>query len=169
MAELGAGNHDRGLWHRWHALQSGDAPVPDALAVAAYAEGRLNEAEAERVENWLAAYPAALAEVIAAREVPRQADNPTEAMIARACTLVEHDAAAAGNVVPLRRAAPQWRNALAWSSIAASFVAASFVGFAMGSDAYQNLAPAPAAERSYVDALEISPSLESWLSDDSGT
>jgi hypothetical protein len=169
MAELGAGNHDRGLWHRWHALQSSDAPAPDALALAAYAEGRLSEAEAERVENWLAAYPGGLADVIAARAVPQQPSSATADMIARACALVARDAAAAENVVPLRRAPPQWRNALAWSSVAASLVAASFVGFAMGSDAYQNLAPTPAAESSYVDALEISPSLDSWFSDDTGT
>ncbi len=171
MAESGGGDKDRGLWRRWRAIEQVDIPAPDALTLAAYAEGRLTEVEAEPVEAWLAVYPAALAEIIAARAASQHAYLPTERMIAGACALVPDTAASdpSDNVVPLRRSIPPWRNALAWSSIAASLIAASFIGFAMGSDAYQHLAPTQTVDNSFAETFEASPALDSLLSDDSGT
>jgi hypothetical protein len=64
---------------------------------------------------------------------------------------------------------PQWRTALAWSSIAASLLCASLVGFSMGSDAYANLSGTQTAEVAAADGLDAPPSLDSYLSDDSGT
>jgi hypothetical protein len=63
---------------------------------------------------------------------------------------------------------PQWRTALAWSSIAASLLCASLVGFSMGSDAYANLSGSQAVDN-VVEGLGA-PGLDSgYFSDDSGT
>ena len=68
MTDKGAGAQDRRLWQRWRTLgETSRVAEPDALLLAAYAEGRLTEADAEPVEAWLAAAPEVLADVIAAR------------------------------------------------------------------------------------------------------
>lgn len=170
MADLGDGDNDRGLWQRWRHLAASEVPAPNALTLAAYAEGRLSEEEAESVENWLATYPEALTEVLAARAVPQSPEIAPERLIEAASALVPEKLGE--NVVLLRRpahGAPQWRNAIAWSSVAASLIAASFVGFSLGSDAYQKLSPSQSGESAYADALEVSPSLESLFGEDSGT
>jgi len=162
---------ERRLWLRWRAAMAVDAPAPDALTLAAYAEFRLSEEEAEVVEDWLAAHPAALAEIAALRTAAgATAEAAPEEMIAAACALIlTDDPDAAGKVVPLHPAPAGWRNALAWGSIAASLVATSLVGFAMGSDAYQHLVRTQANEVNAADSFEASSSLETYLSDDSGT
>jgi|SRR5579862_9295389 len=167
----GMGDEERALWRRWSVRGSIAAPAPDGLELAAYAEGRLSEVEAERIELWLAAHPetlsAVLADIAAARGATLAAASAADAaLIARASALVT---GASGNVVPLRRAAPAWRNALAWSSIAASLIVASLGGFAMGSDAYQRLAPTQATESASADALDSIATLDSAFGDDSGT
>lgn len=173
MAEFGGGDQDRGLWQRWRTLEHSDVQAPDAMTLAAYAEGRLSEAEAEPIENWLAAHPGALAElladIVAAREVQHEAVTAPEALIAHACALVPSLAGAGDNVVPLRRGGPApWRNAVAWSSIAASLIVASFIGFSMGSDAYQNLSSTQASDNGYAETFEATPGLDTLLSDESG-
>jgi len=166
MAGLGDGD-ERALWRRWSIRSRVDAPAPDALALAAYAEGRLSETEAAPIEHWLAAHPEALSEILADIAAARGAvlEATDAAFIAKASALVT---GAQGNVVPLRRAAPAWRNALAWSSVAASLLATSLVGFAMGSDAYQHLARAQTAEAAS-DTLDAAATLDSVFNDDSGT
>lgn len=170
MAEFG-GHQDRGVWLRWQSLAASAAAPPDALVVAAYAEGRLSEDEAAPVEAWLAAYPEALAEILAARALPQQAEMADERMIAAACALVLDTATLPDNVVlfPHRHRPVPWRNALAWSSIVASLAAASFVGFVMGSDAYQGLVPSQSSDNGYAETFEAAPGLDAFVNDDSGT
>jgi hypothetical protein len=170
MAGLGDSD-ERALWRRWSMRGSAEAPAPDALELAAYAEGRLSETEAAPIELWLAAHPANLSEILADIAAARGAVADAlpladAAIIARTSALVT---GTRDNVVPLRRAAPAWRNALAWSSVAASLVAASLVGFAMGSDAYQNLSRSQTVEAASGDALDSAVALDSAFSDDSGT
>jgi hypothetical protein len=167
MASVGAGEDDRELWRRWRAL-SEVAPAPDAMNFAAYAEHRLGEAEAESVEDWLATDPTGWNELAAARGTS-ELDSADAGLIARACALVTDTAALPqdGTVVPLRRPAPAWRSALAWSSIAASLIATSLVGFSMGSDAYRSLSGTQAVATT--DPLEASPTLDLFFGDDSGT
>lgn len=159
---------ERLMWQRWRADAAASA-APDALQLAAYAEGRLDETNAEAVENFLAAYPDTLNEIVAARaatETP--AIGASDDIIAKACALVS-SRGTIETVVPLRRPALRWHNALAWGSIAASLVAASFVGFTAGSDAYRTLAPTQANESLSGDSLESSAGLEVYFADDSGT
>jgi hypothetical protein len=62
-----------------------------------------------------------------------------------------------------------WRTAIAWSSIAASLVCASMVGFSMGSDAYASLTRTQTVAAGSGVGLDAAPSLDSYFSDDSGT
>lgn len=170
MAKLG--DDEQGLWRRWRARGEAAALEPDAMVLAAYAEHRLDERAAEPVENWLATDPSAWAEFEAARNAARhEGAGADAALIAKACALVTDMAAmpADGKVVPLRRPAPAWRSALAWSGIAASLVATSLVGFTMGSDAYRSLSRTQVTEATATDALEASSTLDTYFSDDSGT
>ena len=160
---------ERLMWQRWRAGARAASPAPDALQLAAYAEGRLDETAAEAVENFLAAYPDALNDIAAARTaIETPAIGASDDIITKACALVP-----ARNtretVVPFRGATVRWHSALAWGSIAASLMAASFVGFTAGSDAYRTLAPTQASESLTGDGLESSAGLEVYFADDSGT
>jgi anti-sigma factor RsiW len=179
MTDKGAGARDRRLWQRWQALgEQSRVAEPDAMLLAAYAEGRLSEAEAEPVEAWLAVTPEALSDVIAARSAyqhpPRQAH---ERILDKASDLVPGMAPATAEILPFQPKAqprlPRWRTALAWSSIAASLLCASLAGFSMGSDAYMNLSGMNLSGASRVDSAAAdgfgTPSLDSYFSDDSGT
>jgi len=175
MTDKGAGAQDRRLWQRWQALgEQSRVAEPDAMLLAAYTEGRLSEAEAEPVEAWMAVTPEALSDVIAARSAyqhpPRQA---YERILDKASDLVPSAAVpASAEILPFQPKAqprlPQWRTALAWSSIAASLLCASLAGFSMGSDAYMNLSGASRVDSAAADGFGT-PSLDSYFSDDSGT
>jgi hypothetical protein len=177
MVELGAGKEEQDLWRRWRERGGARMAAPSTALLAAYADHRLSETEAEPVEAWLADDPAAWPELVALRAAvaaPVASADAAEAMIAGACALVADRAALApdGNVVPLRRPARSWRNALAWSGVAASLVAVSLVGFTMGSDAYQSLAGlsgGDSAQSAVFDSFDAPTTIDSYLSDESGT
>jgi len=168
MDELGDGAEQRRLWRLWRALPARDAAPPDALMLAAYAEGRLDEEAAETVENWLAADLDRLADVEAARALALAPALSAEGrLVARASALVDP---ATGKVVSFRRPQPAgWRSALAWTSVAASLVVTSLAGFAMGSDTYRSLTRTQTAESVPGDAFEAGFTLDYDLPDDSGT
>jgi anti-sigma factor RsiW len=177
MTEKGAETQDRQLWRQFRALagSASRAPEPDALSLAAYAEGRLNEAAAEAIETWLVADPARISDVVAARSAMQRPPQLTyQTVVANACGLIPGDGEApaevpaAGKVVPLRRPAPPWRSALAWSGIAASLLCASFAGFSMGSVAYAKLSPAQ-SDFLATDSLDTPATLGTFFSDDPGT
>jgi hypothetical protein len=181
MDDKGAEALERRLWRRWQALDvmAPRAAEPDALTLAAYAEGRLSEIEAEAVEAWLATEPEGVDDIIAAREINQRPPNLVyQHVLSNACHLVGGvDTAAAPlttpettNVVTLHhRRLPQWRTALAWSSVAASLLCASMIGFSMGSDAYASLSQTQAVDSSASDGLDTPATLDSYFSDDSST
>lgn len=176
MSSKGALSEDRQLWQRWRALGGTPrAAEPDALSIAAYAEGRLSESEAEPIEAWLAASPEALDDIVAARAYEQRSPRVAfEHALARAYDLVPGTAppaeTATATILPFRRRlAPQWRTALAWSSVAASLICASMVGFSMGSAAYTNLSGTQTVDTAAADGLDTSPNLDSYFSDDTGT
>ena len=134
-----------GLWQRFRAFDHTAAPggaVEDerlALELAAYAEGRLDEATAERVEAWLLAHPEALDDVVAAR-TGRESPAPRGA-IERAAALVAAEAAGA-RILPFRRpaaASSGWRVHVARVAVAASLVLTGLVGFTLGTESYSNI------------------------------
>jgi hypothetical protein len=154
---------DAALWQRWRQQAHGTVgrDAVDPLALAAYVEGRLDETQAEPIEDWLAEHPDALADLTAARAaaaapLPQAA---SEALIARAAALVRPPAGA--TIIPFRAAAgarPPWRMAMAWSGIAASLLVASMGGFALGDNAYVSLVGQPAAAESTIHELLDPPS-----------
>ena len=138
-----AGPQDRteeaALWCRWRSAAGRGSPVePDPLLLAAYAENRLDPAEVDLVEEWLAAHPQAIDDVLAARQAAAAAlpDSPV-AVVARATALLYQGDA---QVLAFRRPVARWRTAAAWGCMAASLVLASAVGFNLGTDVYVNLA-----------------------------
>jgi anti-sigma factor RsiW len=143
-----AGPSDRtdeaALWRRWRsASAAGEAAAvePDALLLAAYADGRLPEAASGTVEDWLAAHPEIVSDVLAARGAARgEEPAASDAVITRATTLVvAGDAQLLTFPQPAGRRA-SWRTAALWSGVAASLVVTSMIGFTLGSSAYLSLA-----------------------------
>jgi hypothetical protein len=138
-------NDDADLFRRWQD-GSGEG-APDALTLAAFAEGKLGGAEARAVERWLAAHPASAEDVEIARtlallgEPPR--DAAAERIAARAASLVSEPAGAAvvafpGGRVPvfaLRRTA-------SWVAVAASLTITAWLGFSLGTETYSRLGTA---------------------------
>jgi len=155
------------LWRRWRGRTANRAVPIEALSLAAYAEGRLDASRVEAIEYWLAAHPEALADVIAARAAAEALSTVApDAMVMRAAGLVSRPSA---EIVPLRRAAPRWRAAVAWSGIAASLMVTSLVGFALGNDAYVSAADTSAADSTFQNLLDPPTGLFSGFSEDSGT
>ena len=140
MPDLGDQAGAAALWKRWrlHARPGAPEAAVDPLLLAAYAEGCLDEPQAEPVEEWLFADPEALADLAAIRAAATTMLPETPAaMVARAAALVEPS----GETTILRfRAAPaaRWRMAVAWGSMAASLLATSLIGFEIGNSAYLN-------------------------------
>jgi hypothetical protein len=133
---------DAALWRQWRAAigaAAGEAtPAPDALLLAAYAESRLGEAEADAVESWLASHPDAIEDVLNAQRSlgGGPSEHAPEAALARAMALVS---GSDPKILPFRRPAPRqasWRIVMARVGIAASVAAVSVLGFALGNDAY---------------------------------
>ena len=177
MAGTGEPADGTALWRRWRALAVAGtedrAPAPDPLLLAAYVEGRLDEAAAAPVELWLAAHPETLAETLAdlaaARATPA-AETAPEAVVARAAALV---AAADPKIVAFRppaRGLHNWRSLAAWSGIAASLLATSLIGFELGSDTYVNLTGSQtSATSAFHDLFEPPGGILPGLEDDSAT
>jgi anti-sigma factor RsiW len=142
----------RTLWRRWtmsdEQAGAGTAnPVRfDELTLAAYAEGRLDAADADEVEAFLRAHPELAEDVAAARHVAStdataDADSGLASVIARASALVPatDDRVIAFRPAP-RRSESTWRFAARWGVLAASFAMVSYLGFALGTDASYSLA-----------------------------
>jgi hypothetical protein len=153
---------DRALWQRWSTTEKaaqGEAPggvarpgaaAPDAMELAEFAENRLSGPASAAVEAYLASHPAVAGDVASAAqavEIPfRPGDVALAVTIARAAALVPtaagHDRGG-DNVVPFRAARPAvapWPIAARWGALAASLALVSWLGFALGSDAYGDLA-----------------------------
>jgi hypothetical protein len=147
---------ERELWRRW-TMTAGEAATrspggdsrPDELTLAAFAEGRLTGSARAAVEAFLAANPEIADDVAAARRVPATGSASDDAAlavtIARAAALVAAPArgGAGGNVLafrPARRPVSVWPIAARWAALAATLALTGWLGFAMGGDAYGNLA-----------------------------
>lgn len=109
----------KALWGRFKAAE------PDALTLAAYAEGRLAAEAAAAVERWLALDPDGAADVAFARAAPATADGAAAERVAtRAARLVS------AQVLPFRgRTARRLAEATA---LAASVALIAYFGFMLG-------------------------------------
>jgi hypothetical protein len=110
------------------------------LDLAAFADGRLDAEDQDRVAALLAADPAAAADVRSARTLDGTEEGSTglEPIIARACAIFPDADYPRGQVIalaPRRSRRPLVQSFAQWGSIAAAIAVASWLGFAMGSDA----------------------------------
>jgi anti-sigma factor RsiW len=136
----GESTAERALWLRSQATEAPEDEAGYFLDLAAFADGRLDDEEAERVAAWLAADPQAAGDVAAARAPALALADDVEIarVIARACGLPTQPAPGSGRVLLfawpiLRRNAV--RRLAEWSSLAAALAMVGWLGFAMGSDA----------------------------------
>jgi anti-sigma factor RsiW len=136
--EQGPNPADRGLWQRCRMMDAPEDEAARLLDFAAYADGRLDVEERERVAALLADDQEASADVSAARALAgsEHASAGLERVIARAVAISPDGCAAPARVVPFARR--RGRRAIEvfaeWGSIAAALALASWLGFAMGSD-----------------------------------
>ncbi len=127
---------ERALWHR---AQKTDAPQDESeafLDLAAFAEGRLDAEEEERVAALLAGDPEAFADIEAARALAREEAAPApEGVIHRALAALP-PAPSESNVLPFARPRRLLLGDFArWGSLAAATALAGWFGFSMGSGA----------------------------------
>jgi anti-sigma factor RsiW len=132
----------RALWQRSCRT---DAPEDEAarfLDFAAFADGRLETDESDRVAALLAADPGAAADIAAARALAGRSVEPSDDLdriIARACAILPDNPVARGGRVlafhSRRRHQSIVHGLTRWGSLAAAIAMASWLGFAMGSDA----------------------------------
>lgn len=153
------------LWRRWsdaHAAAEGraEAEEPDALSLAAYAEGRLGEDERHALETLLARRPELAADVAMARRLAAAEPSGAEALaavIVRASALVPASGDRVVALRPRRPGGPGWRSAARWSALAASFALVGYLGLALGIDASTHLA-APGVAAAVADEMLDPPS-----------
>jgi len=149
---------DRDLWRRCRTIDALEDDTARFLDLAAFADGRLEIEERDRVAALLADDPAAAADVAVARELAvDQTSADLEQIILRACAIVRDPAPARGRVVPFarsRRYRPILQNWAQWGSVAAAIVVACWLGFAMGRDASLALSqPAQPSDTSILPEL----------------
>ncbi len=149
---------DRALFERWRSHESDPADAPadaEPLLLAAYLDGRLDEAGAAPLERLFAAAPHALDDFLELRADPVVPEIVSAAFLGRAQALVSPPAA---TVLPFaRRPAPPPRATAwaAWGAVAASLVLISLVGFDVGMQAERNINGAPDAS-STIDIFDQS-------------
>jgi hypothetical protein len=130
---------DRQLWRRSCLTDAPEDEVTRFLDLAAFADGLLETEDHDRVEVLLDLDPDAVADVRAAR-IPLTADQRSadlEKVVARACAILPEADLSRGRVIGFvsRRRNRLVQHFAQWGSIAAAIAVASWLGFAMGSDA----------------------------------
>ena len=142
---------DRALWQRSCRTDAPEDETARFLDLAAFAEGRLETDDHDRVAAMLAVDPAAAADVAAARALAGRITEPSDGLdriIARACAILPESPIAQGEVLAFRL--PRRQRSIVygltrWGSLAAAIAVASWLGFAMGSDTSLALSQSGAA------------------------
>jgi len=149
---------DRALWRRSCRTDATEDEVSRFLDLAAFADGLLEPDERDRVAALLASDPVAADDVAAARRNDEDTNEPLgrlERIVARACALFSDET----DVRIVAFAPRPWRRRILhelgqWGSLAAAIAMASWLGFAMGSDASRTLSsPVPSTDTSFLPEL----------------
>ena len=133
---------DRALWQQSRLSDAAPDEAERLNDLAAFADGRLDEDDAERVAAWLAADPALAGDIAVARRLAAEGEAlPTtpEAVVGHAAALVPER----GVVVPFTpRPQREARLQLVarWTSLVAAMAVASWLGFTLGMDTSLTLA-----------------------------
>jgi hypothetical protein len=149
---------DRALWRRSRLTDAPQDEPQRSLDLAGFADGLLEPDERDRVAALLAGDPVAAEDVTAAQTPSGGTDElpgRLEHIVARACSIFPGwtDGRVVAFAPPARR-----RRILPylaqWGSLAAAIAMASWVGFAMGSDASRTLiGPVPSSDASFLPEL----------------
>jgi anti-sigma factor RsiW len=137
---------DQILWQRSRMIDAAEDDGARYLDMAAFAEGRLDPDERERVAEWLQSHPDEAGDIEAARALA--SGDPTQALpetsVARACAIIGGAGPGRRGSVVAFRAREGRRPVLAavaqWGSLAAALVVAGWLGFTLGMDASGMLA-----------------------------
>jgi len=134
-----ADSSDKAIWEYCRGKDAEPDPAERFLDLAGFADARLDADERERVAALLAGEPEAQGDVVAAQALAAAVQAPAaEAVVARAVALIGEGAERRGQVIPFARFArpgPRIYRVASWVSLAASVAVASWLGFALGSDA----------------------------------
>jgi anti-sigma factor RsiW len=158
LEDLPDWSSDRALWRRSSLTDATEDEASRFLDLAAFADGLLEPDEHDRVVALLAGDPVATDHVAAARSLAGGPDEPPrnlERIVARACAILPGEPSS--RVVAF--VPPPWRRRslhglTQWGSLAAAIALASWLGFAMGSDASRALSgPAPSNDASFLPEL----------------
>jgi hypothetical protein len=140
-AKLADSSSDGDLWRRSCLTLAPEDDPNRLLDLAAFADGLLEPDDHDRIAWLLARDPTAMEDVAAAR-MPQDAVPPgsLDRIVARACAILRTEPQS--RVVAF--AAPPGRRRILhsmtqWGSLAAAIAFASWLGFAMGSDASRTL------------------------------
>jgi anti-sigma factor RsiW len=149
---------DRALWRRSCLTDATEDEVSRFLDLAAFADGLLEPDESDRIAALLAADPVARDDVAAAQGSaagPGELPGTLERIVARAGAILpsEPTSRVVAFTPPPRRGSIL-QGFAQWGSLAAAMVLASWLGFAMGSDASRALsAPVPSNDASFLPEL----------------
>jgi anti-sigma factor RsiW len=132
---------DRILWQRSRVTVAVQDEFDRFLDLAAFADGRLDSDERERIAEWLQSHPEAAGDIAAARVLADAGAYQTLSRtgLARASMLVgDSDSSPRGTVLafPERQGKRSGLAAIAqWGGLAAAMVVAGWLGFTLGMDA----------------------------------
>ena len=149
---------DRALWRRSCLTDATQDEIQRFLDLAGFADRLLETDERDRVAALLAGDPMAAEDVAAAQTFGGGTDEPPgrlERIVARACSIFP--GGTDRRVVAF--APPTWRRRILpglaqWGSLAAAVAMASWLGFAMGSNASRTLiGPVPSSDASFLPEL----------------
>jgi anti-sigma factor RsiW len=127
------------LWRRSCVTDAATSEAERYLDLAAFADGRLDPDDRERVAEWLAGDSEAAGDVAAARALAMldgRLPSAPEALVARAGSLVGGAPQQAAVIpFPTRARGPRLRRIAGWGGFAAAMAVASWLGFILGVDA----------------------------------
>jgi anti-sigma factor RsiW len=157
--ELPDWSSNRALWRRSCLTDATEDEVSRFLDLAAFADGLLEPDESDHIATLLAADPVARDDVAAARGSgvgPDELPETLERIVARAGAILPSEPTSrvvAFTPRPHRRRILQ--GFAQWGSLAAAMVLASWLGFAMGSEASRTLtAPVPSSDASLPELFD---------------
>ena len=137
---------DQNLWRQYR--EGGSMPatelnlkgMDERLALAAYLDGRLGEAECAQVEAWLAGRPEQLELLLASQAALAESAGPApDSLVQRACALVPDRTGPLAGLSMAGLFAPRMR-LFAWSGTLAAMVFACLLGFQLGESGYHGAA-----------------------------
>jgi len=135
---------DRVLWQRSRMVDVAEDECARFLDLAAFAEGRLDPDERERIAEWLRSHKEAADDIAAARALASAAASEAlpETSVARACAIVGGAGPSRRGIVvpfPSREGKRPLLGTVArlgaqWGGLAAALVVAGWLGFTLGVD-----------------------------------